>query len=516
MSAVNNSERYWLERTNKNFDEKFKDREIKALYRKQYRDIEREILSLYEKAKEKGISTRTDLYKFDRFRTLLKTLKAQDKTIKESVDKTIFKELKAAYNKQFKDVLKGIKEKEGGFVSLKAQPDKNAAERVLKTKYDGFSFSERIWKGEGIANRVREDVITAVTQGTSTDTLTKNLMRDFDASYANSERIYRTELQRTLNTASRERFREAGIKRVKIISASDERRCKYCKDKSGKTVSTDAFLPPYHPNCRCTFAPVFEDTEEIKTSGDSKPLTGGANNGIIDNIKEFSEETLESFNANVGFEYDFEKDVKIPVLNAYNNGREIGKQAFKKYVPKDAIKTWDATRNYHIDGKVNFNALLSLSDERGIITAYFHEFGHLVDLKARGSATRLSMLSPKFGEALKNDVQRYIDDFIEKNGRFLYQTKISQKIFWDAPAEKQVFYSSVSDIFDGVTDGKIFGKYAHSHMNNFTYWKRYGALESEAFAHMFEAQFDKERYKLLKKYFPTALGEFEKLLEGAL
>ena len=41
-------------------------------------------------------------------------------------------------------------------------------------------------------------------------------------------------------------------------------------------------------------------------------------------------------------------------------------------------------------------------------------------------------------------------------------------------------------------------------------------LEKEAFAHMFAAQFDADRYALMQKYFPTALVEFEKLLKKTM
>lgn len=34
-------------------------------------------------------------------------------------------------------------------------------------------------------------------------------------------------------------------------------------------------------------------------------------------------------------------------------------------------------------------------------------------------------------------------------------------------------------------------------------------ITSEAFAHMFEAQFDKTRYDEMKKYFPESLGYFD-------
>lgn len=39
-------------------------------------------------------------------------------------------------------------------------------------------------------------------------------------------------------------------------------------------------------------------------------------------------------------------------------------------------------------------------------------------------------------------------------------------------------------------------------------------IYSEAFAHMFEAQFDEVRYKEIQKYFPNALKKFEELLES--
>lgn len=40
-----------------------------------------------------------------------------------------------------------------------------------------------------------------------------------------------------------------------------------------------------------------------------------------------------------------------------------------------------------------------------------------------------------------------------------------------------------------------------------------GSLDREAFAHMFEALFDREKYTLLQKYFPSAMAEFLRMLE---
>lgn len=48
-------------------------------------------------------------------------------------------------------------------------------------------------------------------------------------------------------------------------------------------------------------------------------------------------------------------------------------------------------------------------------------------------------------------------------------------------------------------------------------WKKHPEyVTSEAFAHMYEAQFDSIRYGEMKKYFPGALKSFEKMMkEGA-
>ena len=71
--------------------------------------------------------------------------------------------------------------------------------------------------------------------------------------------------------------------------------------------------------------------------------------------------------------------------------------------------------------------------------------------------------------------------------------------------------NAISDLFGGMSRNKCAGTYGHW---NTRYWTYSGMLEKEAFAHMFAAQFDADRYALMQKYFPTALAEFEKLLKG--
>ncbi len=62
---------------------------------------------------------------------------------------------------------------------------------------------------------------------------------------------------------------------------------------------------------------------------------------------------------------------------------------------------------------------------------------------------------------------------------------------------------------EGLTDGKIVNVSGHG-VDYWTHDKK--ILTSEAFAHMFECQFDVERRQMMKKYFHKSLEYFEFVL----
>ena len=73
-------------------------------------------------------------------------------------------------------------------------------------------------------------------------------------------------------------------------------------------------------------------------------------------------------------------------------------------------------------------------------------------------------------------------------------------------------HSAVSDLLQGLTNGRIDAVAGH----NLAYWSNNDNLTSEAFAHMFEAQFDDIRYKEMKEVFPNSLKYFENMLKEVL
>lgn len=49
-------------------------------------------------------------------------------------------------------------------------------------------------------------------------------------------------------------YRDAGVKRVRWVTAGDEKVCETCRERNGKIYSINA-IPPKHRRCRCVFEP---------------------------------------------------------------------------------------------------------------------------------------------------------------------------------------------------------------------------------------------------------------------
>ena len=65
-------------------------------------------------------------------------------------------------------------------------------------------------------------------------------------------------------------------------------------------------------------------------------------------------------------------------------------------------------------------------------------------------------------------------------------------------------HSAVSDLLWALTEDEIQGVAGHDSK----YWENNDVITTEAFAHMFEAQFDEVRYKEIKKDFSECFRLF--------
>ena len=70
--------------------------------------------------------------------------------------------------------------------------------------------------------------------------------------------IARTEVINAYNVGAKKRYEQAGLteKDMVWITTFDERTCVICSGYDGMLISKTGEIPPAHPNCRCTIAPV--------------------------------------------------------------------------------------------------------------------------------------------------------------------------------------------------------------------------------------------------------------------
>ena len=142
-----------------------------------------------------------------------------------------------------------------------------------------------------------------------------------------------------------------------------------------------------------------------------------------------------------------------------------------------------------------------LKNPRGAGVTWFHEHGHLID----DMAGKLSD-DVVFKKMLRQDAFKYRVTYGHKNGLKTFD-KVDKAI--SKELQNMRSHSAVSDLLEGITEGNIHGCAGHSE----EYWKDPKNITAEAFAHMFEAQFDEVRYAEMKKYFPDSLEYFEKKLK---
>lgn len=138
------------------------------------------------------------------------------------------------------------------------------AEAAIKTIWcsDGKNYSQRIWGNtELIAQRLNDDLVSYLVTGRKTQELKQQIADDFGVAYRRANTLVRTEAAHVTNTAALNRYKDAGIKKVKFLGREaglPKLKCD-CRELDGKifTIETVPVIPR-HTNCRCAITPIVE------------------------------------------------------------------------------------------------------------------------------------------------------------------------------------------------------------------------------------------------------------------
>ncbi|MEK8198351.1 minor capsid protein [Lysinibacillus sp. FSL M8-0134] len=187
--------------------------------------------------------------------------------------------MKAAYQKQYYHTAFEVQKAfEIGF-TLQALDETKLTKIISKPwTADGQTFSQKIWRDRNLLlDTLHTELIQSMARGEAPDRMISTIARKMNTSRSNATRLVLTESAFFSASAQKDAFSELDVEKYEIIATLDSRTSSICQSMDGKVFKLADFMPgvtanPFHPNCRTTTAPYFEDdySQRIARDRDGK------------------------------------------------------------------------------------------------------------------------------------------------------------------------------------------------------------------------------------------------------
>ena len=216
--------------------------------------------------------------------------------VSTGIDETAKNTLTSIYRDTYTEVTKDL--------GINAIVSRDKIKAVLDRPWSGANFSERIWSNtDKLAQTVKQEIVNGMIQGINLQTMTKRVSERFETAKKNDvERLLRTEVNYTLNQATLDGYKEAGIEKYEFSATLDSRTSQICSELNGeifeiKKIAVGLNYPPMHPRCRSTTIPIIDYESLIKQGreeigkkdigdNDKEALTDNENSSINKESKE--------------------------------------------------------------------------------------------------------------------------------------------------------------------------------------------------------------------------------------
>jgi SPP1 gp7 family putative phage head morphogenesis protein len=158
-----------------------------------------------------------------------------------------------------------------------AKVDSKAVEKVLKEPWNGSNYSSRIWNNkELLIKELQTNLTQAFIRGDSIDKTSKVIANRMNVATGRARMLVNTESSYISSKATLDSYSKSGVvKQYEILATLDLHTSKICRSMDGKVFNLkDKMIgfntPPFHPNCRSTVMPYFDDAiDEERIAMDS-------------------------------------------------------------------------------------------------------------------------------------------------------------------------------------------------------------------------------------------------------
>lgn len=172
---------------------------------------------------------------------------------RDAIDKTMRKVYESSYHHAVYETarMSGL--------DLQTGPiDEGALETILKKKWSGQNYSERVWNNtQKVADALKEEFMIGALTGKTEKEMTDSINEQFLSGRNNARRLVRTESSYIHNEAHFQAYRDYGIELYRFVATLDLRTSQICREKDGSVYRVDdkktgVNAPPMHPWCRST------------------------------------------------------------------------------------------------------------------------------------------------------------------------------------------------------------------------------------------------------------------------
>lgn len=169
---------------------------------------------------------------------------------------------KETYYKTTFDNQKGI-----GFAYSFNALDDNKVRVAITQNWQGSNFSDRIWNDKNkLIETINQKIPQGIALGQNPRKVARDMAKSLETRYSNCERLARTEMNHIANESQKLAYKETPevLQQYKILATLDNRTSEICQEQDGKVYKMSEWIegvtaPPFHPNCRTTTIPYFED-----------------------------------------------------------------------------------------------------------------------------------------------------------------------------------------------------------------------------------------------------------------
>jgi SPP1 gp7 family putative phage head morphogenesis protein len=161
-----------------------------------------------------------------------------------------------------------------------AAVDDRTLERLISKPWatDGKNFSERIWSNKtSLINEVQTQLTRTFMLGKAPDDAIKAIAKKMKSSMGQAGRLVMTESAYFSSQSQKDAFNVLDVEKFEIVATLDSSTSEICRELDGKVFDMKNFepgvtAPPFHPWCRTTTVPYFDDnfTERAARGEDGK------------------------------------------------------------------------------------------------------------------------------------------------------------------------------------------------------------------------------------------------------